>query len=1297
MTAEELRALNPFPGLRAYSTEEADVFFGREAHVESLVRAVDESAFVAVSGASGCGKSSIVLAGLFKALAERSKEAGGAAYRTVVLRPGRSPIARLATQLQRALDPSPSAEAAGALYGRLRLSAVGLVEAVRMARLVAGERVVVVVDQFEEIFRFERMSDPEEGAAFIKLLLRAADEAGSVLRIVITLRSDALGSCAHFPGLAEAVSRGLVLVPKPTRDERKRAIVGPVERRGFTIRPSLVQRILNDISDNFDDLPVMQHALHRTWWHWAGTDPTATGTPARAIEVGDYEAIGGCREALDRHGRDLLAALPPRLLPVAARVMRALTERRPDGTEVRRPLAFDELCGVVDHDRDAVAAEVAAVVDHLRGWGASFLMPPPTERLQDNPAIDISHESLIRLWSELRGWVNAEAAARDMLDQLLQAAQRWSLDKTEVWSGRALQEALDWQARERPGAAWVQLCRGKDSAVAWKLAQSFLQACQAEAAMRRRRTVWRRATLGLTAFAGIVALGVTGQSMLLASRSSEQRLSQELSMIGWQSLRIDPSLSAHVAMAALDRNPGNPQAENVLRWAAEALKVAHTESIFEFGVPIADARPNRAGTHVALVGGNRLAVIAVDRPAERAQQSTLPWSASNVWLLDERGLIVLQSEQDGVRVQTVAGQTLADWNCPGGRGPDHVYAAQVSSDGRWLAAGCMLGQIALWALPARAGPLAPPRLLAGAGGATVSALAFSKDGEWLAAGDSVGQSVLWKLAEPAAPWVGRVVDGRFVSPIAHGSTVRDIDVWQGAQGSFVATASDDGRAVVWKLDTARRRLAEPVRGSKVRWTLEHGRPVLRARIDRDGRLLTIADTRVQFWTDETPLPGNARHNAWINDADVSPGAGLAVSASDDGVARLWSRERGLVATLIGHRDSVTRSRFVSDDRIVTASRDGTLRLWRVAPAVRTLHTAAGRWIFNVAPSPDGKELAICGEMGTVDNAHCGLLALGSGPDDAAEAPASIPIAIDRNIGTEAGGTLFDTRVDAVTDLFWSADGARLMASGRRFDIFSSTALSLGWTRAPGAVMGNRPGGVVMAHSAKRGESVRAGASGSLRIESGSGATVGEFRSTGRTNLSVAALSEDGRWLAAADDKVVQLFDRRVPDGAPRPLAGHLGSVLTLAFSPDGRMLASAGNDRSARIWSLGDPAGRLMLELSGGHSAAIYRLAFNRRGDQLATAGADGTVRIWDAFGGRELAVMEWHSAAINDLRFHPTDDRMFTASDDGTVRQGICRTCGLPVAELRRWIELEGLAPLTPRDADYVRRAASKGARAER
>lgn len=270
-------AKNPFPGLRPFEPEEASVFFGRGVHTQELQRRLQRNRFLAVVGTSGSGKSSLVRAGLIPALHAHAQGRREPGWRVAILRPGGDPIGALALALTapEVLCPAP-AQADG--EGRrlqailaevtLRRSTLGLVEVVREARLPAGEQVLVVVDQFEEIFRFERhmagRDATEEAAAFVKLLLQGSRATDVPLYVVLTMRSDYLGDCAKFRDLPEMINDAQYLIPRLTREQRREAIVEPIAMARSSIKPRLVQRLLNEVGDNPDQLPILQHALMRT-------------------------------------------------------------------------------------------------------------------------------------------------------------------------------------------------------------------------------------------------------------------------------------------------------------------------------------------------------------------------------------------------------------------------------------------------------------------------------------------------------------------------------------------------------------------------------------------------------------------------------------------------------------------------------------------------------------------------------------------------------------------------------------------------------------------------------------------------------------------------------------------------------------------------------------------------------------------------------------------------------------------------------------------------------------------------
>ncbi len=219
----------------------------------------------------------------------------GTDWRVLIFRPGADPIGNLATSLNAPEAFGTQGELASTnkilLEATLRRSALGLVDAVRQARIPQNDNILVVVDQFEELFRFRRSQHVEnsrdEAVAFFKLLLEATQQTDIPIYITLTMRADFIGDCLEFPGLPQSVNNGLYLVPRMTRDELRSAITGPVAVAGGDITQRLVLRLLNELGDDQDQLPVLQHALMRTWDHWK-----SRRRDGESIDIQDYEAVG---------------------------------------------------------------------------------------------------------------------------------------------------------------------------------------------------------------------------------------------------------------------------------------------------------------------------------------------------------------------------------------------------------------------------------------------------------------------------------------------------------------------------------------------------------------------------------------------------------------------------------------------------------------------------------------------------------------------------------------------------------------------------------------------------------------------------------------------------------------------------------------------------------------------------------------------------------------------------------------------------------------------------------------------
>jgi hypothetical protein len=272
-----------------------------------------------------------VRAGLLPDLFGGFISSAGSNWRVAVMRPSNDPLGNLASALAApnvfGSETKENAQLqATIIEATLRRGSLGLVEVARQHRMPSNENLLVVVDQFEELFRFARVSRDAkyqyEAASFVKLLLEATRQREFNIYVVLTMRSDFLGDCSLFWGLPEAINEGQYLIPRLTRDQRREAITGPVAVCGGEMTERLVNRLLNDMGDDPDQLPILQHALMRTWNKWK--DEGEHGP----LDLIHYEAIGAMEEALSRHADEAHNELiDERSHEIAERIFKALTEK----------------------------------------------------------------------------------------------------------------------------------------------------------------------------------------------------------------------------------------------------------------------------------------------------------------------------------------------------------------------------------------------------------------------------------------------------------------------------------------------------------------------------------------------------------------------------------------------------------------------------------------------------------------------------------------------------------------------------------------------------------------------------------------------------------------------------------------------------------------------------------------------------------------------------------------------------------------------------------------------------------
>jgi hypothetical protein len=490
---------NPFVGLRPFRPDEALLFFGRGQQTMELLGRLDRSRFLAVVGGSGCGKSSLVFAGLLPQLEAGFLVENRDRWLIVRLSPGERPLERLATGF--GMQSSQLREA----------GAHGIAEILGSRPDAADSNCLVLVDQFEELFRFAlARGNEDEAADFVRILLDVVEQRSVPVFVTLTMRSDFLGDCDRFPGLPEALNRSQYLVPRLTRQQLKESVEGPTRLFGAGVEPRLMDRILNEVVDDQDQLPVLQLAMMRTWAHWSLHRATAR------LDVADYAAIGGVKDCVSREAEAAIQGMTSDQQLLTARIFQALTDTDHSNRRVRRPARLTELEQVTGRSQP----EIMAVIDRFRADGRSFLTLQAGAADPGDAVIDISHEALIRKWDTLRAWVDAEAASKRVYLDLVDGVTR----QKALLHDTDLHAALEWRARVQPTRTWAERY-----APGFEAAMAFLDRSEAEERRdrddarrraREREQARRLTWVSVGSIVAVLALAVVAWSAYASGRAA---------------------------------------------------------------------------------------------------------------------------------------------------------------------------------------------------------------------------------------------------------------------------------------------------------------------------------------------------------------------------------------------------------------------------------------------------------------------------------------------------------------------------------------------------------------------------------------------------------------------------------------------------------------------------------------------------------------------------------------------------------------------------------------------------------
>lgn len=460
---ETLNIQAPYPGLRSFEPSEKDFFFGRERQLDELLRKLRSTRFLAVVGSSGNGKSSFIKAMLIPRLEEGFNGQAGSVWRIATCTPGNNPLENLSRQLAQRnvlhgnemMDPSYPAK----IEAMLRNGSLGIVEAFKKSDVKRGENLLIIVDQFEEIFNFSKKNkrNEEDAATFVNLLLNASRQKDTPIYIVLTMRANHIGDCAEFRGLAEAINDGQYLIPRVKPEDIKRIILSPIQseqsvkRHGVRaeIEEPVIKAIIDDLGKNTDELATLQHTMLRMWHYWLDKEQN-TEVP---MSMTHYKAVGTIKGAMARHAEEAYADLDTEEKRIICeRIFRAMVEKGADGSAISRSVTVKEMMDVTGRSM----REVRLVIYTFSQSGRRFLSAPPVAEIDEDSIISIAHESLIKRWSRLKGWSNEETEAAEMYGRLCAAAALYYDGKGSLWKDPELTMGLKWFDPEKhdPDYSW---------------------------------------------------------------------------------------------------------------------------------------------------------------------------------------------------------------------------------------------------------------------------------------------------------------------------------------------------------------------------------------------------------------------------------------------------------------------------------------------------------------------------------------------------------------------------------------------------------------------------------------------------------------------------------------------------------------------------------------------------------------------------------------------------------------------------------------------------------------------------
>ena len=1172
----------PYQGLRAFEAADAAFFFGREALVQRLLQAINHRSFLAVVGASGSGKSSVVQAGLIAQLKQGKRIPSSDRWHIRSMRPGGSPLRTLAQVMTEARDettstPAPIASTNAAqlqMEGLLHLGVEGFVQWLR-SRL--EPIVVLVVDQFEELFT---LASDLERQQFLALLLGAIKHAGDRFKLVITLRSDFMTPCLAVPELAAQLQSASALVP-PTLslEDYRQIILRPAEKVGLAVEPELVTVLLQDLNQGIGDLPLLEFVLEQIW------EKRHAGQLTLQVYQNEVGGLGG---ALERKAQAVYEALTPAAQACARWIFLTLTQLGEGTADTRRRIAKSNLVvakypkSLVEQTLQALTtaklvvmnAEHKALSLRERARGTTDSAAASERSLGDSPAsldildsesvdsstvtIEVAHEILIRHWSTLRWWLEENRTRLRSQRQVEQAALTWKQNHHKP----------DFLLRGVPLDAAVELYINNNDELpedVQQFVEAGMAARDAEQQLVKKRLRQAQSAIALISILALGAMGLGSMAYLQRQQARLQEV-EALNALSASQMANNQYLDATVTAIEAGAQLKSMRTLGVLDKQANLVRQQTVGTLQQATARAAER--NRLEGHSQTVGaiayspdGQQLASVSLDNTLK-------------IW------------QADGTLLQSITTMPITG---NGGKG------IAFSPNGNWIAIAHINGQVTILNPTDTA-----PQQTIQAHLEPVTSVSFSPDSATLATTSRDGSIKLWSLSDRSlirtlsghAGWANAASWHPAGKQIASGGEDKKLKVWDVASGELL-----------WEKANHRERVAS------VDWG-EKGEQIAVGEGDRTVKLWRVSD-RSAIALGPREIDESNEAVVQVNSVAFSPDGRLLLLAGEDGAARVWQVDENAVqiAAFKGHSGNVLDAVWHPDGQtIATAGSDNGIRLWQL----RSNQTTDVD-LYDLQFGDKGEQLAGIHWDGSIQLWEAANGALGKQLKTLPEQGAYVSQMhfVDNRLVT--------ANDDGIVRL-WDVDRGVLTQS----------------------LVGHQDRVTVVKISPNRSRLLSGGADGTLRLwgleSNEAGGDALKDWMAHEDEVSAIAWHPNGRIMASgARDGSIRVWDSQ---GKQQTFPQHSAAVSAIVFSPDGRQLVTASTDKTIKVWQLRD--GSLQQTLTG-HREAVTDVVFTADEQVLLSSGGD--LKLWNVRAGELLQTVEGTIATSTEHLSLSRDGRWLASS----------------------------------------------------